>query len=80
MNNNKINCYKKQKNFRLFGSMNTEYYIEKKDYKMNLEIFFNEIFINEISTQKDLKNFYLNDLPQINDSYIDLINKFLYGN
>ena len=47
---------------------------------MNLEIFFNEIFINEISTQKDLKNFYLNDLPQINDSYIDLINKFLYGN
>ena len=36
--------------------------------------------INEISTQKDLKNFYLNDLPQINDSYIDLINKFLYEN
>ena len=58
--------------------MNTEYNIEKKDYKMNLEIFFNEIFINQISTQKDLKNFYLNDLPQINDSYIDLINKFLY--
>ena len=50
---------------------------------MNLEIFFNEIFINEISTQKDLKNFiysYLNYFPQINDSYIDLINKFLYGN
>ena len=50
---------------------------------MNLDIFFNEIFINEISTQKDLKNFiysYLNDLPQINDSYIDLINKFLNGN
>ena len=42
-----------------------------------------EIFLNAISTQKDLKNFiysFLNDLPQINDSYINLINKFLYGN
>ena len=43
---------------------------------MNLEIFLNEIFINEISTQKDLKNFYLNDLPQINDSHIDLLTNF----
>ena len=71
---------KKTKKFRLFGSMNTEYNIGKKRLQNELEIFFNEIFINEISTQKDLKNFYLNDLPQINDSYIDLINKFLYGN
>ena len=83
MNNNKINCYKKQKNFRIFGSMNPEYNIGKKRLPNEIREFFNEIFINEISTQKDLKNFicsYLNDLPQINDSYIDLINKFLYGN
>ena len=79
MNNNKINCYKKQKNFRIFGSMNPEYNIGKKRLPNEIREFFNEIFINEISTQKDLKNFicsYLNDLPQINDSHIDLLTNF----
>ena len=79
MNNNKINCYKKIRNFRIFGSMNPEYNIGKKRLPNEIREFFNEIFINEISTQKDLKNFifsYLNDIPQINESHIDLITNF----
>ena len=43
MNNNKINCYKKIRNFRIFGSMNPEYNIGKKRLPNEIREFFNEI-------------------------------------
>ena len=79
MNNNSINEYYKKKHFRIFGSMNPEYNVGKKRLPAEIREFFNELFINEISSIDDINNFikeYLQDLPQINDNHIQLISNF----
>ena len=79
MNNNSINEYYKKKHFRIFGSMNPEYNVGKKRLPAEIREFFNELFINEISSVEDINNFikeYLQDLPQINDNHIQLISNF----
>ena len=79
MNNNCINEYHKKKHFRIFGSMNPEYNVGKKRLPEEIREFFNELFINEITSVEDITNFikeYLQDLPQINDNHIQLISNF----
>ena len=79
MTNNEISTYKKKNKFRIFGSMNPEFNIGKKKLPSEIRELFHEIFVKEISSINDIKNFiwaYLKDIPSITDSHVDLIANF----